>query len=65
MLISQPTQYVSSQFSAGYHATIGADFIAKTVPHYSDSDESVTLQIWVSPPIPSLRLHAIIAHLSQ
>lgn len=39
-------QYVSSQFSAGYHATIGADFIAKTVPHYSDSDESVTLQIW-------------------
>ncbi|KAI9450512.1 ras-domain-containing protein [Lactarius psammicola] len=39
-------QYVSGRFSTGYRATIGADFIAKTVPHHSDSEESVTLQIW-------------------
>ncbi|KAH9053709.1 ras-domain-containing protein [Lactarius vividus] len=39
-------QYVSGGFSAGYRATIGADFIAKTVPHHSDSEQSVTLQIW-------------------
>ena len=58
LLITRPTQYVSGRFSGGYRATIGADFIAKTVPHYSGSEESVTLQIWVSPPIPSLRLHA-------
>ncbi|KAH9020739.1 P-loop containing nucleoside triphosphate hydrolase protein [Lactarius hengduanensis] len=39
-------QYVSGRFSTGYRATIGADFIAKTVPHHSDSEQSVTLQIW-------------------
>ncbi|KAI9436919.1 ras-domain-containing protein [Lactarius indigo] len=39
-------QYVSGHFSTGYRATIGADFIAKTVPHHSDSEQSVTLQIW-------------------
>ncbi|KAH9066975.1 P-loop containing nucleoside triphosphate hydrolase protein [Lactarius deliciosus] len=39
-------QYVSGRFSTGYRATIGADFIAKTVPHHSDPEQSVTLQIW-------------------
>ncbi|KAI0249464.1 small GTPase superfamily, partial [Lactifluus subvellereus] len=40
------SQYVSSRFSTGYRATIGADFIAKTLPHHSNAEESVTLQIW-------------------
>ncbi|TCD62524.1 hypothetical protein EIP91_006774 [Steccherinum ochraceum] len=39
-------QYISGRFTTGYRATIGADFITKTVPHHSKSDESVTLQIW-------------------
>ncbi|EIN13095.1 ras-domain-containing protein [Punctularia strigosozonata HHB-11173 SS5] len=39
-------QYISGRFSTGYRATIGADFIAKTVPHPHIPDESVTLQIW-------------------
>ncbi|KAI0259311.1 P-loop containing nucleoside triphosphate hydrolase protein [Gloeopeniophorella convolvens] len=39
-------QYVSGHFSTGYRATIGADFISKTLPHPSNPDESVTLQIW-------------------
>ncbi|TFY71658.1 hypothetical protein EVG20_g1348 [Dentipellis fragilis] len=38
--------YISGRFSTGYRATIGADFITKTLPHYSNPDESVTLQIW-------------------
>ncbi|KZT08837.1 ras-domain-containing protein [Laetiporus sulphureus 93-53] len=38
-------QYVSGRFTTGYRATIGADFITKTLPHYS-SEETVTLQIW-------------------
>ncbi|KAH0826402.1 P-loop containing nucleoside triphosphate hydrolase protein [Lanmaoa asiatica] len=40
------TQYVSGRFSTGYRATIGADFIAKTLPHPTKPDEVVTLQIW-------------------
>ncbi|VDB85083.1 unnamed protein product [Peniophora sp. CBMAI 1063] len=39
-------QYVSGRFSAGYRASIGADFISKTLPHHSNPEESVTLQIW-------------------
>ena len=41
-------QYISGRFTTGYRATIGADFITKTVPHHSDPSESITLQIWVS-----------------
>lgn len=41
-------QYVSGRFSTGYRATIGADFIAKTLPHPTKPDEVVTLQIWVN-----------------
>lgn len=43
-------QYITGQFSTGYKATIGTDFISKSVPHYKNSDESVTLQIWVRGP---------------
>ncbi|GBE78644.1 ras-domain-containing protein [Sparassis crispa] len=39
-------QYISGRFTTGYRATIGADFITKTLPHHSFSDESVVLQIW-------------------
>ncbi|OCH89814.1 ras-domain-containing protein [Obba rivulosa] len=39
-------QYISGRFTTGYRATIGADFITKTLPHHSLPDESVTLQIW-------------------
>ncbi|KAI0659180.1 P-loop containing nucleoside triphosphate hydrolase protein [Cubamyces menziesii] len=39
-------QYISGRFTTGYRATIGADFITKTVPHHSSPDEVVTLQIW-------------------
>ncbi|OBZ79632.1 GTP-binding protein YPTC5 [Grifola frondosa] len=45
-------QYISGRFTTGYRATIGADFITKTLPHYSLPDESVTLQIWDSIEIP-------------
>ncbi|KZT08835.1 uncharacterized protein LAESUDRAFT_628756, partial [Laetiporus sulphureus 93-53] len=38
--------YVSGRFTTGYRATIGADFITKTLPHYSSQEETVTLQIW-------------------
>ena len=41
-------QYISRRFTTGYRATIGADFITKTLPHYEDPGEKVTLQIWVS-----------------
>ncbi|KAK0458240.1 ras-domain-containing protein [Desarmillaria tabescens] len=40
------TQYISGRFSNGYRATIGADFITKTVHHPTKKDEYVTLQIW-------------------
>ncbi|KAG6906640.1 hypothetical protein DXG01_012815 [Tephrocybe rancida] len=39
-------QYISGQFSNGYRATIGADFISKTIPHPSNPSSSVVLQIW-------------------
>ncbi|KAJ7333391.1 small GTPase superfamily, partial [Mycena albidolilacea] len=40
-------QYISSRFSTSYRATIGADFITKTLPAPpSAPDESITLQIW-------------------
>ncbi|KAL1741156.1 ras-domain-containing protein [Schizophyllum fasciatum] len=39
-------QYISGRFSTGYRATIGADFITKTLPHPTRPDESVVLQIW-------------------
>ncbi|TFK48109.1 ras-domain-containing protein [Heliocybe sulcata] len=39
-------QYISGRFSNGYRATIGADFIGKTIPHGGHPDEGVTLQIW-------------------
>ncbi|KAI8983167.1 P-loop containing nucleoside triphosphate hydrolase protein [Trametes punicea] len=39
-------QYISGQFTTGYRATIGADFITKTLPHHSLPGEFVTLQIW-------------------
>ncbi|KAF8502932.1 hypothetical protein F5888DRAFT_1125636 [Russula emetica] len=29
-----------------YRSTIGTDFITKTLPHHSQPDESVTLQVW-------------------
>ena len=40
-------KYISGQYSTGYKATIGTDFISKSVPHYQNPEESVTLQIWV------------------
>ena len=40
------SQYISGRFSNGYRATIGADFITKTVPHPNNPEESVILQIW-------------------
>ncbi|KAF8603214.1 ras-domain-containing protein [Ceratobasidium sp. AG-I] len=39
-------QYITGRFSAAYRATIGADFISKKIPHYSNPEESVLLQIW-------------------
>ncbi|PIL27876.1 transporter [Ganoderma sinense ZZ0214-1] len=39
-------QYISGRFTTGYRATIGADFITKTLPHHDHPDEQVTLQIW-------------------
>ncbi|KAK7052643.1 P-loop containing nucleoside triphosphate hydrolase protein, partial [Favolaschia claudopus] len=40
-------QYISSRFSTSYRATIGADFITKTIPASDNPDaEPITLQIW-------------------
>lgn len=39
-------QFISGRFTTGYRATIGADFITKTLPHHTIPEESVTLQIW-------------------
>lgn len=39
-------KYLSGRFSSGYRATIGTDFIAKTIPHPSRNGEFVALQIW-------------------
>ncbi|KAF8575913.1 ras-domain-containing protein [Ramaria rubella] len=40
------SSYVSGRFSTGYRATIGTDFITKALPHYSNPEEVVVLQIW-------------------
>lgn len=40
------TKYTSGRFSTNYRATIGADFLTKTIPHPSIPDETVQLQIW-------------------
>ncbi|KIM34046.1 hypothetical protein M408DRAFT_59800 [Serendipita vermifera MAFF 305830] len=40
------TKYTIGRFSTNYRATIGADFITKAVPHYSNPEDSVQLQIW-------------------
>ncbi|KAH8091394.1 ras-domain-containing protein [Cristinia sonorae] len=40
------SQYISGRFTTGYRATIGADFITKTLPHHCQDEEFVTLQIW-------------------
>ena len=40
-------QYISGRFTTGYRATIGADFITKALPHHSNPQETITLQIWV------------------
>ncbi|KAJ7655469.1 P-loop containing nucleoside triphosphate hydrolase protein, partial [Mycena rosella] len=42
-------QYISARFSTSYRATIGADFITKTLPPPPSSppnSEPTTLQIW-------------------
>ncbi|TRM58992.1 P-loop containing nucleoside triphosphate hydrolase protein [Schizophyllum amplum] len=39
-------QYISGRFASGYRATIGADFITKTLAHPSRTGESIVLQIW-------------------
>ncbi|KAF5309533.1 hypothetical protein D9619_012413 [Psilocybe cf. subviscida] len=39
-------KYIEGRFSNGYRATIGADFITKTLPHPTKPELSVTLQIW-------------------
>jgi len=41
------SQYISGRFLGGYRATIGADFISKTIPHPTEPEQNVTLQIWV------------------
>ncbi|KAG6889263.1 hypothetical protein C0995_002258 [Termitomyces sp. Mi166 len=40
------SQYISGQFSSGYRATIGADFIVKTIPHPRNPADRILLQIW-------------------
>ncbi|CAE6526789.1 unnamed protein product [Rhizoctonia solani] len=39
-------QYITGRFSTAYRATIGADFIAKRLPHHSEPEQGVVLQIW-------------------
>lgn len=41
-------QYITGCFFGGYRATIGADFISQTLPHPTNPEDSVTLQIWVN-----------------
>jgi hypothetical protein len=40
-------QYISGRFSTGYRATIGADFITKSLPDPKTPTELISLQIWV------------------
>jgi len=44
---SHRVQYVSGRFSTGYRATIGADFITKSLPDPNNPSEAISLQIWV------------------
>jgi hypothetical protein len=46
-LIFYHMQYVSGRFSTGYRATIGTDFITKSLPDPRNPTEIVSLQIWV------------------
>ncbi|KAG1720134.1 P-loop containing nucleoside triphosphate hydrolase protein [Suillus lakei] len=39
-------QYISGRFSTGYRATIGADFITKSLPDPKNETEVISLQIW-------------------
>ncbi|CAE6408506.1 unnamed protein product [Rhizoctonia solani] len=39
-------QCITGRFSTAYRATIGADFVAKRLPHYSTPEQGVILQIW-------------------
>ncbi|KAF7290786.1 Rab small monomeric GTPase [Mycena indigotica] len=39
-------QFISGRFSTSYRATIGADFVTKTLPPILPSTEPVVLQIW-------------------
>ncbi|KAG2102512.1 P-loop containing nucleoside triphosphate hydrolase protein [Suillus discolor] len=39
-------QYISGRFSTGYRATIGADFITKSLPDPKKPTEAISLQIW-------------------
>jgi Ras-related protein Rab-7A len=39
-------QYISGRFSTGYRATIGADFITKSLPDPKTPTELISLQIW-------------------
>ncbi|OJA15360.1 hypothetical protein AZE42_09047 [Rhizopogon vesiculosus] len=39
-------QYVSGRFSTGYRATIGTDFITKSLPDPKNPTEIISLQIW-------------------
>ncbi|KAJ7087956.1 ras-domain-containing protein [Mycena belliarum] len=39
-------QYISARFSTSYRATIGADFITKTLPPLTPGGEPVVLQLW-------------------
>ncbi|ELU38103.1 Ras domain-containing protein [Rhizoctonia solani AG-1 IA] len=39
-------EYITGRFSTAYRATIGADFIAKRLPHYSKPEQGVVIQIW-------------------
>ncbi|KAG2137860.1 ras-domain-containing protein [Suillus bovinus] len=39
-------QYISGRFSTGYRATIGADFITKSLPDPNKPTEAISLQIW-------------------
>ncbi|KAJ7204938.1 hypothetical protein GGX14DRAFT_645405 [Mycena pura] len=39
-------QYISARFSTSYRATIGADFITKTLPPITPDGEPIVLQIW-------------------
>ncbi|KAG2031867.1 small GTPase superfamily [Suillus americanus] len=45
-LLSVVRSYISGCFSTGYHATIGADFITKSLPDPKTPTNVISLQIW-------------------